>query len=124
MLVREIVDLLEAKPLLMCNDTLLDSDYEYAFATDLMSDALAMIQTSPEKFVLITGLANASTIRTAEMLDLHVIIIVRGKTLDEETLNIAKESELNIFATDHSMYCTSGILYANGLKGINDQYSS
>ena len=124
MLVREIVELLEARPLLICDDSLMDTDYEYAFATDLMSDALAMIQNSPEKFVLITGLANASTIRTAEMLDLNVIIVVRGKTLSEDDLAIAKESGLNIIATDHSMYGTSGILYANGLKGINDQHSS
>ena len=124
MLVREIVELLDARPLLVCDDYLMDADYEYAFATDLMSDALAMIQNSPEKFVLITGLANASTIRTAEMLDLSVIIVVRGKTMSEDDLILAEESGLNIIATDHSMYCTSGILYANGLKGINDQHSS
>ena len=121
MLIREIVDLLEAEPLLMKDQSFLDNDYEYAFATDLMSDALAMIQNSPEKFVLITGLANASTIRTAEMLDLNAIVIVRGKKLDEDTLELAKLGDLNIFTTYHSMYCTSGILYANGLKGINDQ---
>ena len=59
-----------------------------------------------------------------KMLDLSVIIVVRGKTLSEDDLAIAKESNLNIIATDHSMYCTSGILYANGLKGINDQHTS
>ena len=119
MQVKEIVSLLQAEPLLVCNDSLMDYEFDYAFATDLMSDALAMIQTSPEDTVLITGLCNSQVLRTAEMLDIELIIFVRGKMLGEEAMEIAREMGFNIYRTDYTMYTACGILYSLGLRGIN-----
>ena len=120
MKVEDIVSCLQAEALEVCDEDILKKDYCYAFATDLMSDALAMIQDSPESTVLITGLANAQTLRTAEMLDIDLIVLVRGKVLSEEILEIARENGVNIFTTKHTMYSACGCLYSNGLRGIND----
>lgn len=95
-----------------------EKEYSAAFATDLMSDALAMIQKSPESTVLITGLCNAQVLRTAEMLDVNLVIIVRGKHLSDLDLSIADEMNISLFSTDLTLYETCGILYEKGLHGI------
>lgn len=120
MLAKDIAEAVEAKPVAIWNQHLLSKDYTAAFASDLMSDALAMIQNSPDSTVLITGLCNAQVLRTAEMLDIELIIFVRGKQLSEESLEIAKEMGFNIYCTSLTMYDACGRLYAKGLKGIHN----
>ena len=120
MKVEDIVSCLQAEALEICSEDILKKDYRYAFATDLMSDALAMIQHSPEATVLITGLANAQTLRTAEMLDIDLIFLVRGKVVSDDILEIAKENKVTLFTTKHTMYSACGCLYSHGLRGIND----
>ena len=120
MKVQDIVSCLQAEILEVCDEGVLAKDYSCAFATDLMSDALAMIQDSPETTVLITGLANAQTLRTAEMLDISLILLVRGKTLSDDILELARENGVSIFSTKHTMYSACGCLYAHGLRGIHD----
>lgn len=44
--------------------------------SDMMSDVLAFPK---EKMVLLTGLTNAHTVRTCELLDVCAIVFVRGK---------------------------------------------
>ena len=114
----EILNILDAKALVIANDEAIEDGYLYGFATDLMSDALAMIQTAPEKTILITGLANHQTINTAEMLDINLILLVRGKWMEEEILHMAIDKGLNLFKTELSMYEAGGILYQNGLEPI------
>lgn len=94
-------------------------DFDAAFATDLMSDALAMIRNSPESTVLITGLCNMQALNTAEMLDIRLIVLVRNKHLSDEILAGAKEKGICILSTADTMYETCGILFTNGLKGIH-----
>lgn len=116
MLAEDIVRKLNATALGVWNKNLMSKDYQYVFATDLMSDALAMINNSCDKTVLLTGLCNPQSLRTAEMLDLELIIYVRGKKLDEEVLKLGMEMGFNIFSTDYSMFEASGILYQEGLS--------
>ncbi|MBR2824760.1 MAG: hypothetical protein IKE51_00610 [Solobacterium sp.] len=118
MIAKDIVEAIEAKPLAIFNEHLLKKEYTCAFASDLMSDALALIQNSPESTVLITGLCNAQVLRTAEMLDVEMIIFVRNKVLSDEDLEIAKEMGFNIFSTRFTMFQTCGVLYGKGLKSI------
>lgn len=111
----EIVQKLNATALGVWNKNLMNKDYQYVFATDLMSDALAMINNSCDQTVLLTGLCNAQSLRTAEMLDLELIIYVRGKKLDHDVLKLAMEMGFNVFSTNYSMFEASGILYQEGL---------
>ena len=87
----DIIELVKAEPLALCNERRLNHDYSLAFATDLMSDALAMIQDNFDHTVLITGLCNDQVLRTAEMLDIEFVIFVRGKRLPESSLEIAED---------------------------------
>ncbi|MBQ9048659.1 MAG: hypothetical protein IJ120_12255 [Solobacterium sp.] len=115
----DIVRVVKAEPIQIWNQHLMSKDYTCAFASDLMSDALAMIQDSPESTVLITGLCNSQVLRTAEMLDIEMIIFVRGKVLGDEALRVADEMGFNIFTTKLTMYEACGQLYEAGLRGIN-----
>ncbi|MBQ1468593.1 MAG: hypothetical protein IJJ44_07095 [Solobacterium sp.] len=124
MLAKDIVQAIQAEPLSIWNNNLLNKDYSMAFASDLMSDALAMIQNYPESTILITGLCNSQVLRTAEMLDIEMIIFVRGKKLPEESLEIAAEMGFNIFTTEYTMYETCGILFGKGLGGIRGSHTS
>ncbi len=84
-----------------------------AFSSDLMSDVLRL---GDECSLLITGLCNIQTIRTAEMSEIKTIILARGKTADAEMIEHAVDNDITIIETEYSIFKTSGILYQNGIK--------
>jgi len=85
-----------------------------ACGADLMSDALAF---GSNKGLLLTGLNNPQCIRTAEMMDIHCVVLVRGKEPDATLVNLANEKDIVVMKTDHSMYTSCGLLYQAGLSG-------
>ena len=93
----------------------LDAEIHTAFASDLMSDVLTL---DCNGVLLVTGLCNMQTIRTAEMADVSCILFVRGKKATPDILQLAAENEMILMETDHSMYHTVGELYCNGLPPI------
>ena len=112
MKIQEIIEIVKAEALIINQEV----DIKSAFASDLMSDALRMIQDEPEHMLLITGLCNAQSMRTADMLDIKTILFVRGKQLQEEDLELAKSLGMNILTTEMTMYEASGQLYMKGLR--------
>ncbi len=111
MKIDEIIKFLNAT----CLTEKVDKDYNYAFASDLMSDVLAL---ASDAAILITGLNNPQIVRTAEMLDISLIILVRGKKPSEEILAIANETNITILTTDMTMYETCGRLYNAGVLAL------
>ena len=98
-------------------------DINYAFCADLMSDALMILNTIKtdgilENSVLITGLTTNQSIRTAEMLDVEVILIVRGKMPASKVIFLAEQSGVCLIQTNQTMFNTAGLLYQKGIKGI------
>jgi len=85
-----------------------------ACGADLMSDALAF---GENKGLLLTGLNNPQCIRTAEMMDIHCVMLVRGKEPDESLVMLANEKHIVVMKTDYSMYSACGRLYQAGLPG-------
>lgn len=113
MKIREVVDLLNAK--VVSGENRLDSEVEYTFSSDLMSDVLTIER---ENILLLTGLANVQTIRTAEMSEISNIIFVRQKKATPEMLQLAEENEMILVECDYSMFKASGLLYTAGLKPV------
>lgn len=95
-----------------------NQEFNYVFASDLMSDALALVQKDSDQTVLVTGLCNAQSLRTADMLDLGAVLYVRDKRVSAEDLKLAKEMGLTLLATKCTMYEACGLLYAHGLKPV------
>ncbi len=90
----------------------IDEDLTGAFGSDMMSDVLAFAEN---RDVLLTGLLNPQIVRTAHMLDMRCIIIVRGKTATEEIKRLAAENGIVLLETKMTMYEASGKLYEGGL---------
>lgn len=85
------------------------------FCSDLMSDVLTIDTTN---MLLITGMANVQTMRTAEMADVHSILLVRGKKATPEMIELACENGMVLMETSLSMYFTAGKLFEAGLKPV------
>ena len=113
MKVKEIIKLIDAK--IVCGEEFSDREIEKAFASDLMSDVL----TTPfDNGVLITGLANPQSIRTADMMDVSTIILARRKKATEEMIALAKENDMVLLESPFSVFHISGILYSHGLSPV------
>lgn len=98
-----------------CGKERLSESVEGAFASDLMSDVLTL---KKEHFLLITGLANLQSVRTAEMSDAPYILLCRGKEPSEEMLELAEENNILIITSPFSLYKCSGLLFSAGLNPL------
>ncbi|MDR1939729.1 MAG: hypothetical protein LBQ40_02920 [Clostridiales bacterium] len=112
MKIREIAELLKAE-VPVCKDKI-DEEVYSACAADMMSDVLAYVK---DQAVLITGLCNPQVVRTAEMMDIRCILLVRDKKPDSVILDLAREKGIVILCSPHRMYIACGLLYKAGLSG-------
>ena len=115
MKLREIKEILDAE--VICGDELLEKEVSSAFGSDMMSDVLAYAKSDS---VLLTGLVNPQTIRTALMLDMEAIVFVRAKKLTDDVVSLARESGIAVMSTECRMFETCGKLYQKGLKGSGE----
>jgi DRTGG domain. len=115
MKIKDILDAVDGETIYVSDPHVYEIDFQSAFGSDLMSDALCHLREADETELLITGLANMQIFHTANTLDLAAILIVRGKTIDEHLIQGAKMSEISVFKTDYTMYETCGRLYEKGL---------
>jgi hypothetical protein len=90
-----------------------DMEVASACGADLMSDVMAFVK---DRVLLLTGLVNPQVIRTAELLDIHCIIFVRGKSPSRDMIDMAEESGIILGGTRLPMFLACGRLYEAGLK--------
>lgn len=105
----DIVRLLDAT---LLSGALPDGEIQSACGSDMMSDVLAYPK---ERMVLLTGLTNQHVVRTCEMLDVLMIVFVRGKIPPQEVLDMANDLGIAVAGTPHTLYESCGRLYHNGL---------
>ncbi len=113
MTIKQISELLEAK--VLCGADRLDEENDIVFASDLMSEVLTIGDHNP---ILLTGLCNMQTIRTCEMGNLDVIVLVRKKKATEEMIEEAEDEGMVLMECNYSMFKACGILYSAGLNSI------
>jgi predicted transcriptional regulator len=109
----EIVSIVEGT---LLYDVDLDTEIPCAGAADMMSDVLAFAEP---RAILLTGLCNPQVVRTVEMADMAAIIFVRGKHPPSETVALAKEKDVPLAITSHTMFEACGRLYRAGLRGCD-----
>ena len=90
MKIQRIQELTDAS--IVCGSEKRENDVQCAFASDLMSDVLT--------------------------LDCGDVLFVRGKKVTPDMLELARENNMVLLETDHSMYHTVGELYSAGLLPI------
>ena len=113
MKISEVLKLTEAT--VVCGSNRVEESVDRAFSSDLMSDVLTL---DSEDILLITGLANTQAIRTAEMVDIHFILLARNKKATDEMIELARENGMVLMETPFSLFKTSGILFKAGLKAV------
>lgn len=92
-------------------------EMERCYSADLMSDVLAFC---PPDALLITGLANAQVIRTAEVADIRAVVFVQAKKPDHETLMLARERGLPVLLTTAlSSFEVCVRLHQGGMRDIS-----
>jgi hypothetical protein len=98
---------------LITGEDQLDLDLISACGADLMSDVMAFVK---DHVVLLTGLVNPQAIRTADLMDIRVIVFVRGKLPSKDMIEEAKANRMVLIATKYSMFLACGRLYEAGLR--------
>ncbi|NLM74221.1 MAG: hypothetical protein GX184_09365 [Clostridiaceae bacterium] len=115
MKISEIAQILNAEICTRNHDN--DVNIISACSADLMSDVMAF---SKENAMLLTGLINPQVIRTAEMMDIKVVVFVRGKKPLDNMIQLAEERGIALLATDYPLFTASGLLYSKGIQGRGD----
>ncbi len=110
---KDIVSLLNAK--IVTDNFEPEKKVSKGFSSDLMSDVLTL---DTDNLLLITGLSNIQTIRTAEMADITTIVIVRNKKITDAMISLANENDITLLQCEYSLFKTTGILYNAGLEPI------
>jgi predicted transcriptional regulator len=94
----------------------LSIDVRYVVASDGMSEILAFAKS---KELMITGLTNIQSIRTADIAGVCAVLYCRGKRPDSRVIEFAKKKNIPVLVTRMVMFDICGILYNKGLKGVS-----
>ena len=112
MTLNEIKDVLNCD--VLSDEDGLSADIQTVVASDGMSEILAFARPNA---LMITGLTNIQSVRTANIANVRAIIYVRGKRPDERVVQLARSNRIPVLATRLGMFDVCGILHARGLKG-------
>ena len=110
----EIRELLQCEVLTGEDD--LPIDIQQVVASDGMSEILAFAKS---KELMITGLTNIQSIRTADIAGVSAVIYCRGKRPDKKVIDFARQKRIPVLVTNMVMFDICGILYNKGLKGVS-----
>lgn len=110
MRIRDLRDLLEAE--VLSGESRLEEEISSVFASDMMSDVLAC---PDEIHCMLTGLMNSQVIRTADMMDIGVIVFVRDKMPGEDVIEMAIQRDMVVMVTKCRMFTACGRMYQTGI---------
>ena len=113
MILSKCAELLKAQIVVPAGN--LDLDVLVACGSDLMSDVMAFSCATNQ--MLLTGLVNPQTVRTAEMMDVRAIVFVRGKMPDQMMCDLADEKGIALLSTPLPMFTSCGLLHEAGVRG-------
>lgn len=113
-----VMKLAEIKNILKCEVLTgtdnLSVEVDTVVASDGMSEILAFAHPGA---LMITGLTNIQSVRTADIANVRAIVYIRGKRPDKKAIKLARESDIPVLATGLGMFDVCGILREQGLKG-------
>jgi len=108
----------EIKNLLFCQVLTHDADLSVEVDTVLASDGMSEILAFHRPGALmITGLTNIQSVRTADIADVRAIVYIRGKRVNEKAMDLARQKKIPVLTTKLGMFDVCGILREHGMKG-------
>ena len=114
MKLHEIRDLLQCE--VLAGEDNLSIDIYQVVASDGMSEILAFAKS---RELMITGLTNFQSIRTADIAGVSAVLYCRGKRPENKVIDFAKEKRIPVLVTKMVMFDICGVLYNRGLKGVS-----
>jgi predicted transcriptional regulator len=91
-------------------------DVTHVVASDGMSEILAFAKS---KELMVTGLTNIQSIRTADIAGVSAVVYCRGKRPDKKIVEFAKLKKIPVLATKMVMFDICATLHNRGLKGVS-----
>jgi len=107
--ISELETKLNCKPL----NQIYDKEADGAFISDMVSDVMAGAKAGS---IWVTVQTHKNVVAAANLVDLAAIIIVRGKKVPEDTIQMADRAKLTLFATDEDTYQVAIRLFESGIK--------
>ena len=104
---------LESKLNLKALNEATDTEVVGAFISDMLSDVMAGAKAGN---VWVTLQTHKNTIAAANLVDVPAIIVVRGKKVPDDTLQMADRVGVTVFATDMDSFQIAVKLYEAGIK--------
>jgi hypothetical protein len=90
-----------------------ENQIEGAFISDMVSDVMAGAKAGN---VWVTVQTHKNVIAAANLVDVPAIVIVRGKKIPEDTLQMADKVGVTVFSTDLDSFSVAVKLFEAGLK--------
>jgi serine kinase of HPr protein (carbohydrate metabolism regulator) len=90
-----------------------DKEVEGAFISDMLSDVMAGAKAGN---VWVTVQTHKNVIAAANLVDVPAIIVVRGKTVPEDTMQMADRVGVTIFTTELDSFQIAVKLYEAGIR--------
>ena len=115
MTLKKVQEILQAE--VICGENLLDIEIHFAGGADLMSDALAFGKPG---LLLLTGLTNSQSVRTADIIGAKAIVYVRGKKPAKDVVEFAQSKNIPLLSTKFMMFTACGRLFSHNLPGVNE----
>jgi predicted transcriptional regulator len=112
MILEKVKEILQAK--VVVGTEHLQREVTTAGGSDMMSDVLSFMKPGS---LLLTGLINPQSVRTAEIAEIIAVCYVRSKQPLPETVDLAKEKGIPLLSTHFTMYESCGRLFQAGLSG-------
>ncbi len=112
MTLAEIRDILQCE--VLTGEDGLSVEVETVVASDGMSEILAFARPGA---LMITGLTNVQSVRTADIANVRAMVYIRGKRPAEKVIGLARQSDIPVLATRMGMFDACGMLREAGLKG-------
>jgi predicted transcriptional regulator len=114
--VKEIVNILEAE--VLSGEDKLATEVKYGGSADMMSDILALSRRGQ---LVLTGYTYPQVVRTAVVSELLGLVVVRGREIPPETVELARQNNFLLLRTKAYMYSSCGKLYQAGLRGVDER---
>ena len=104
---------------MLCGQDQMDTVIVAGGAADLMDDVLS---AAAKGCALLTGVTTDHVVRTAKIVGVGAIVIVRGKNPPKEFVEMAQSFEIPLMVTDYSLFVACGRLYMNGIRGLDGSW--
>jgi predicted transcriptional regulator len=91
-------------------------DIQQVAVSDGMSEILAFAKS---RELMITGLTNIQSIRTADAAGVSAVIYCRGKRPEKSVVDFARQKKIPVLATPMGMFDICGILFGKGLRCVS-----